>query len=128
MSLQQFVSTPDFDEYKETFKDFFKMTRRDDGVLLVEAHTLDRLRGAESFVEFCTVSNVFQFDLKVCAALTRLGVLDLGGAPKPALMLDDIARSDCVAVDFHRSVAAVLLKFSSGAVYRPLRMRAQWRA
>ena len=40
MSLQQFVSTPDFDEYKETFKDFFKMTRRDDGVLLVEAHTL----------------------------------------------------------------------------------------
>ena len=89
---------------------------------------LDRLRGAESFVEFCTVSNIFQFDLKVCAALTRLGVLDLGGAPKPALMLDDIARSDCVAVDFHRSVAAVLLKFSSGAVYRPLRMRAQWRA
>ncbi|MCB1490228.1 MAG: enoyl-CoA hydratase/isomerase family protein, partial [Rhodobiaceae bacterium] len=40
MSLQQFVPTPEFDEYKEAFKDFFKMTRRDDGVLLVEAHTL----------------------------------------------------------------------------------------
>lgn len=40
MSLQQFVPTPKFADYKETFKDFFKMTRRDDGVLLVEAHTL----------------------------------------------------------------------------------------
>ena len=40
MSLQEFVPTPDFEEYKEAFKDFFRMTRRDDGVLLVEAHTL----------------------------------------------------------------------------------------
>lgn len=40
MSLQQFVPTPDFDEYSERFKDFFKMSRTDDGVLLVQAHTL----------------------------------------------------------------------------------------
>lgn len=40
MSLQEFLPTPDFDEYKEFFKDFFSMTRRDDGVILVEAHTL----------------------------------------------------------------------------------------
>lgn len=41
MSLQKFVPTPRFEEYRETFKDFFKMDRREDGVLLVQAHTLD---------------------------------------------------------------------------------------
>lgn len=41
MSLQEFVPTPQFDEYRETFKDFFAMERRDDGVILVRAHTLD---------------------------------------------------------------------------------------
>ncbi|MCB1516456.1 MAG: enoyl-CoA hydratase/isomerase family protein [Hyphomicrobiaceae bacterium] len=40
MSLQEFVPTPKFEDYKETFKDFFKLTRRDDGVILAEAHTL----------------------------------------------------------------------------------------
>lgn len=39
MSLQEFVPTPDFDEYRERFKDFFTLTRSDDGVLLAEAHT-----------------------------------------------------------------------------------------
>jgi len=39
VSLQEFVPTPRFDEYREVFKDFYKMERRDDGVLLVEAHT-----------------------------------------------------------------------------------------
>lgn len=41
MSLQEFVPTPQFDEYRETFKDFFAMERRDDGVILVRGHTLD---------------------------------------------------------------------------------------
>jgi enoyl-CoA hydratase/carnithine racemase len=41
VSLQKFVPTPRFEEYRETFKDFFKMDRREDGVLLVQAHTLD---------------------------------------------------------------------------------------
>jgi enoyl-CoA hydratase/carnithine racemase len=39
MSLQQFVPTPKFEEYKEVFKDFYKMERRADGVILVQAHT-----------------------------------------------------------------------------------------
>ncbi|HSV79663.1 MAG TPA: enoyl-CoA hydratase/isomerase family protein [Ramlibacter sp.] len=41
MSLQQFIPTPEFEEYKERFRDFFKMERRADGVLLVQAHTLN---------------------------------------------------------------------------------------
>ena len=40
MSLQEFLPTPKFDEYSEFFKDFFRMSRREDGVLLVEGHTL----------------------------------------------------------------------------------------
>jgi len=40
MSLQEFVPTPRFEDYSEAFKDFFRMERRDDGVLLVQAHTL----------------------------------------------------------------------------------------
>lgn len=39
MSLQEFAATPDFNEYRERFKDFFRLTRSDDGVLLAEGHT-----------------------------------------------------------------------------------------
>ncbi len=39
MSLQEFLPTPKLEEYKEFFKDFYSMERRDDGVLLVQAHT-----------------------------------------------------------------------------------------
>ncbi|GAA5056290.1 enoyl-CoA hydratase/carnithine racemase [Thermocatellispora tengchongensis] len=39
MSLQEFLPTPKFEEYKEHFKDFFTMERREDGVLLARAHT-----------------------------------------------------------------------------------------
>ena len=39
MSLSNFVSPPKFEEYKERFKDFYKMERRPDGVILVQAHT-----------------------------------------------------------------------------------------
>lgn len=39
MSLQKFVPTPKFEEYRDRFKDFFKLERREDGVLLVQAHT-----------------------------------------------------------------------------------------
>src|SRR5580658_9183671 len=42
MSLQEFVPTPRFAEYREAFKDFYRMERRDDGVLLVAAHTQGR--------------------------------------------------------------------------------------
>ena len=40
MSLQKFIPTPKFEEYRETFKDFFTLDRREDGVLLAQAHTL----------------------------------------------------------------------------------------
>ena len=40
MSLTSFVPTPDFNEYKERFKQHFKLERRADGVLLAQAHTL----------------------------------------------------------------------------------------
>jgi enoyl-CoA hydratase/carnithine racemase len=39
MSLQRFVPTPRFEEYRETFEDFFELERREDGVLLARAHT-----------------------------------------------------------------------------------------
>lgn len=41
MSLVKFIPDPQFDEYKEVFKDNYKMSRRDDGVILVQAHTVD---------------------------------------------------------------------------------------
>ena len=39
MSLTSFVSAPRFEEYRERFKEHYRMQRRADGVLLVEAHT-----------------------------------------------------------------------------------------
>lgn len=40
MSLTQFISPPQFEEYKERFKEHFKLERRADGVILAQAHTL----------------------------------------------------------------------------------------
>ena len=34
-----FIRTPEFEEYKERFKEHYKLERREDGVLLVQAHT-----------------------------------------------------------------------------------------
>ena len=39
MSLQNFVQTPRFEDYRETFKDFFHLERAD-GVIIAAAHTL----------------------------------------------------------------------------------------
>lgn len=39
MSLSPFVPTPRFDEYREKFKEHFRLDRRADGVLLAQAHT-----------------------------------------------------------------------------------------
>ena len=39
MSLQEFVETPKFEDYKERFKDHYRLERRSDGVILVRAHT-----------------------------------------------------------------------------------------
>jgi enoyl-CoA hydratase/carnithine racemase len=40
MSLTKFVQTPKFEEYKERFKEHYKLERRADGVVLVQAHTV----------------------------------------------------------------------------------------
>lgn len=39
MSLQQFVPTPQFEDYRKTFADFFRL-EREDGVIVAKAHTL----------------------------------------------------------------------------------------
>lgn len=39
MSLQSFVPTPKFDDYRELFKEHYVLERRDDGVLTARAHT-----------------------------------------------------------------------------------------
>jgi len=39
MSLSPFVPTPTFSEYRERFKEHYKLERRSDGVLLAQAHT-----------------------------------------------------------------------------------------
>lgn len=39
MSLRTFVPTPELEDYSERFKDYYTFERRDDGVLLVAAHT-----------------------------------------------------------------------------------------
>ena len=39
MSLTNFIPTPKFEEYQERFQDHYKLERRADGVLLVQAHT-----------------------------------------------------------------------------------------
>lgn len=41
MSLVSFVPTPQYEEYRERFKEHFVMERSDDGVIIVRAHTQD---------------------------------------------------------------------------------------
>src|SRR5450759_3056235 len=40
MSLQEFIPTPQFEDYRVAFQNFFHLDRREDGVLLARAHTL----------------------------------------------------------------------------------------
>lgn len=40
MSLQEFVPTPQFADYRESFKDFFDLERTVDGIIIAKAHTL----------------------------------------------------------------------------------------
>ena len=40
MSLVKFIADPKFEDYKEAFKDNYILERRDDGVILVQAHTV----------------------------------------------------------------------------------------
>ncbi|BFM18178.1 enoyl-CoA hydratase/isomerase family protein [Maricurvus nonylphenolicus] len=40
MSLQKFIPTPKFEDYKETFKETHNLSRSDDGIIVAEHHTL----------------------------------------------------------------------------------------
>jgi enoyl-CoA hydratase/carnithine racemase len=40
VSLQEFLPTPKFDDYRVQFEQFFTLSRREDGVVLAQAHTL----------------------------------------------------------------------------------------
>lgn len=40
MSLASFIQPPNFENYKERFKEHYKLERRPDGVILAQAHTL----------------------------------------------------------------------------------------
>ncbi|BFM18183.1 enoyl-CoA hydratase/isomerase family protein [Maricurvus nonylphenolicus] len=40
MSLQSFIPTPQFSDYKEDFKDHYVLSRSEDGVIVAQAHTL----------------------------------------------------------------------------------------
>jgi len=40
MSLVKFIEEPQFEDYKEVFKDNYILERREDGVILVRAHTM----------------------------------------------------------------------------------------
>lgn len=40
MSLQDFVTSPKFEDYQARFKDHYKLERRADGVILAQTHTL----------------------------------------------------------------------------------------
>jgi enoyl-CoA hydratase/carnithine racemase len=39
MSLTSFVATPEFEQYKEQFKEHYQLERRPDGVITIQAHT-----------------------------------------------------------------------------------------
>src|SRR5690606_35633480 len=68
-------------------------------ILLFQPHPLDRLGGAEALIELGAVDEVLQFDLVVGAALAGLHRIGLDRDPQAAIMLDDVAGSDFVAVD-----------------------------
>ena len=70
-------------------------------VLLLKADALHRFGRTETLIEFPSVDEVLQFDLCESAALAGLHVLDLNRRPEAALVLDDVAGTDFVAVDLH---------------------------
>ena len=68
-------------------------------ILLLEADLLDRLGRAEALVELGAVDQVLQLDLVVGAALAGLDRVGPDRHPEAAIVLDDVAGTDFVAVD-----------------------------
>lgn len=84
MSLQEFLPTPQFDEYQDFFKDFFTLDRRADGVLLARAHT----RGDSVQLNVQNHRALGQF-LKTVGADPRNEVLILTGTGQDWMMGSD---------------------------------------
>jgi enoyl-CoA hydratase/carnithine racemase len=84
VSLQEFLPTPTFDEYREQFKDFFILDRRDDGVLLAQAHT----RGDSIKLSVQNHRALGQF-LKTVGADPKNEVLILTGSGRDWMMGSD---------------------------------------
>src|SRR4029450_8816810 len=90
-------------------------------VLGVEANALDRLRRAEADIVLAAVDEVLQLDRHIGAALARLGVLDLHGAPDTAFIFDDVAGTNVDAADLHVDrLYAREMKKSRGRSGRPI--------
>lgn len=84
MSRRTFVPTPDLDEYAERFKDYYTFERRDDGVLLVTAHT----RGGPQLLSVEQHRSLGQM-LKTVGADTKNEILILTGAGEDFMMETD---------------------------------------
>jgi hypothetical protein len=84
VSLQEFLPTPTFEEYREQFKDFFILDRRDDGVLLAQAHT----RGDSIKLSVQNHRALGQF-LKTVGADPKNEVLILTGSGRDWMMGSD---------------------------------------
>src|SRR5690606_35846114 len=72
-------------------------------VLLLEGDALDLVLGAEAFVQLIAGLEVLGLDVGESPALAGLDVAGLGDDPQAAVVLQDHAGLDGVAVDFHWS-------------------------
>ena len=73
--------------------------------LLVQTDPFHPVRAPEPFVEFRTVPKIPQFDLRECAALSGLDVLDLDRRPETAIVIENKAGANFVSVDFRHFVS-----------------------
>jgi hypothetical protein len=69
-------------------------------ILEFEIDRLDRLVGAEAFVEFARVDEIFQFHLVERATLAGLHRIGLHGDPEAAITIDDGAGCNLISIDF----------------------------
>ncbi len=76
-------------------------------VFLVEADALDLVGGPEALVQLAAVADVLHLDLGEGAALAGLDVADLHRDPESAVVLEDIAGPDLVAIDLRHGICPI---------------------
>ena len=89
-------------------------------ILLFQPDLLDGLGRAEALVELGAVDEVLQFDLIVGAALAGLHMIGPDRHPEAAIVLDDVAGTDFVTVDFHLSIRIGVGKLAPIFTARPI--------